>query len=82
MTEFKAGDKVRVKKEIAGRYIQPWRGWAESGRIGVILLVDKDSTFRAGNIKVDFAGKRKVKYPYDYWSWFFAKELELVGDEQ
>ena len=80
--DFKVGDKVRVKKERAERYIQPWRKWAESGRVGVILFIDENSTFCAGNIKVDFAGKRKPKYPPDYWNWYFAKELDLVGDEQ
>jgi len=78
VNEFKVGDKVIIKPDLAKGLLQPWRGWCEKRRVGAILLIDPNSDRRDGNIKVDFAGKRKVRYPYDYWYWFTEKELEIA----
>ena len=65
MSEFKAGDRVRIKPERADGFIQPYRNWVRNGRAASVLLIDS---------------KRKPKYAHDFQMWVDAREIEHIPE--
>lgn len=75
---FKVGDRVRIKPQLSGGYRQPWRGFAEKGRLGTIEAIgDFLDPFL-----VRFDCARKPRWPDDYVTRFRADELDLATEQE
>ncbi|TNE46869.1 MAG: hypothetical protein EP341_09615 [Sphingomonadales bacterium] len=70
--EWEVGDRVRVKKELADGFMQPWRGRFEKGLVGTIIQKPSQNV-RGYLVEWDH---RKVKYPNEWKIVLRADELE------
>lgn len=82
MPSFKIGDRVRIKRGLAPRYVQPMRGWAEKGRLGTV-----EGEFQWGpswkdEFRVRFDTQRPPKWPDSYMRVFAEDEIELVPSQE
>lgn len=72
--ELKIGARVRVKPSEACRYVQPWRGRFEKGRVGTVVMAPSD-VLRGWSVIWDH---KKVKYPRDYKMVMYEPDIEVV----
>lgn len=73
MSEFNVGDRVRVKADMADRYIQPWRDRFKRGRMGTVVQLPSVNV-RGFLVEFDHG---KVKYPNEWRIVITEKDLEL-----
>jgi hypothetical protein len=76
MSEFKIGDRVRVKPERCDGYVQPWRNRFKAGRMGTIMQIPSQTVYR-------YAVQWDCKHAKYVWEWNIyhpACDLELVPD--
>lgn len=62
MMDIQVGDRVKLKKEVADLYVQPWRGRFEKGRLGTVVALPGGAV-RGFRVKWDHG---KVKYPHEW----------------
>lgn len=62
---FQKGARVIGLPSAADGYVQPYRGWFQSGRVGTVVGRTPDRNGK-GNPVVQFDTKRKPKHAADY----------------
>ena len=75
MSEFKVGDRVKVKAEEADYYLQPWRDRFNRGVEGTVTGVRPDR-HRGTEVFVQFHPKRKPKREADWKLAVTARDLQ------
>ena len=73
--EIEVGDRVKLKKDAAQYYVQPWRGRLEKGRFGTVVALPFGAV-RGFRVKWDH---RKVKFPYEWEVIHPHDDLVVVG---
>lgn len=68
---FNPGDRVRLTKSGSDRYIQPYRGWGERGRLATVIKCGQ-------SVRVRFDCRGAPKRPHDYIVDIYIDDLELV----
>jgi len=71
------GARVRVRKDRADRYIQPYRNWISAGRLATVIM-EREPTHLRRRFTVRFDCKRTPRRQSDYDMDFSGEELELV----
>ena len=77
-SEFKAGDRVRVKPAQAEWYTLPLRKWVAAGRPAVVKAVFVQQGCVRTVVTVEFEAKRKPKYRDSLMRRFSPFDLEMV----
>ena len=73
MTNFKIGDRVRVKPEYCDRFIQPWRDRFTKGRVGTV------TQYPSANVRgylVVWDHPPRAKYPSEWQIVMHESDLE------
>ena len=81
MSKFKVGDKVRVRKDEAKCFFQPWRSRFEQGVIGTVMSLHPVGQFST-EIRVQFHPKRKPKRLSDWSLRLQSDDLEYAPPGQ
>jgi len=78
MSQFTAGDIVRIKSEQAESFKLPVRKYAEEKRLAKVIAVWTGEWFGRQNVKVAFINK-KTGLPMDREFTLQQKDLEKMG---
>lgn len=73
MTEFKIGDRVRVKLECAEGYRQPWSDRFKKGRTGTVI--NPDAHWGRVRVQWDYGSRGR---DYDFQMYMIRSDLEVV----
>ena len=69
------GSRVKIRKEAARTFIQPWRGRFERGRVGTVVA-SPSANVRGWLVEWDHG---KTKYPHD-WRMVVRHEDLVIAD--
>lgn len=74
MSEFNIGDRVRIKAQMADRYIQPWRDRFKKGRAGTVVKLES-ANVRGLMVEFDHKNAKRVS---DWRIVIHRSDLELA----
>lgn len=69
------GARVRVKPKAADRFIQPWRGRFERGRMGTVIRGPSENIC---GWMVEWDHARTVKYPHEWRMVMSMSDLDVI----